>query len=141
MEEVSSFLEKRAANVGTVVVEPEVAGQGDCEGREGEGADEREKVVEDGDGFGEYEGLEWKLGEFWRREKKKVEEREARKGLWVTRKKKVQKRRENSQSQPGQPYNSTTSPNEPPSLPANASCPATPEQTHTSPQHEYTDTR
>ena len=40
-----------------VVVEPEGAGQGDCEGREGEGADEGEEVVEDWDCFGEYECL------------------------------------------------------------------------------------
>ena len=40
-----------------VVVEPEGAGQGDCEGREGEGADEGEEVVEDWDCFSEYESL------------------------------------------------------------------------------------
>lgn len=57
MEYVSGFLERRAASVGAVVVEPEVAGKRDCEGCEGEGADEGEEVVEDGDGFGEYKGL------------------------------------------------------------------------------------
>jgi len=57
VEYVCGLLEKRAAGVGAVVVEPEVAGQGDGEGREGKGADEGEEVVEDRDGFGEYECL------------------------------------------------------------------------------------